>query len=152
MTDPMLVDGRCVFRLHASMALIDPRGRLLMVQEEKPVAHGKWNLPGGHVDHGESPQAAGSRETLEETHIACMPSSLLGVYTTRWATRFVFEAINVTASAIAGDQIIGVQWFELDEVLALPPESLVAPGMSRQIIQDLRSGRRFPLETLTHIV
>jgi 8-oxo-dGTP pyrophosphatase MutT (NUDIX family) len=35
-----------------------------------------WTLPGGHLDHGESPQAAAMREASEETGIELKPDDL----------------------------------------------------------------------------
>lgn len=49
--DQMTVDGRCLFRIHASAVIREAAGRVLLVQEEKAGSRAKWNLPGGHVDH-----------------------------------------------------------------------------------------------------
>ncbi len=40
---------------------------------------GKWTLPGGGVDHGESPEDAVRREVVEECGVNCTVGSLIGV-------------------------------------------------------------------------
>ena len=43
------------------------------------VETGRWTLPGGGVDHGESPETALVREVAEETGLVAVPGALLGV-------------------------------------------------------------------------
>lgn len=43
-------------------------------------AEGRWTLPGGLIELGESPASALVRETLEETNIEVEPVSVLGVF------------------------------------------------------------------------
>jgi len=45
-------------------------GRFLMGLRRGSHGTGTWSLPGGHVEHGESFQAAAAREVLEETGVA----------------------------------------------------------------------------------
>ncbi len=43
------------------------RGRVLLVQRAKPPSVGRWTVPGGKVELGESLEEAAHRELLEET-------------------------------------------------------------------------------------
>jgi 8-oxo-dGTP diphosphatase len=68
-------------RLFASIALVDPRGWLLMQErDEHPVIDPeKWGFPGGHVEPGESPEHAAYRELKEETGLVVPPGGLAPV-------------------------------------------------------------------------
>jgi 8-oxo-dGTP diphosphatase len=65
-------------RVFASIAVLDPRGWLLMQErDEHPVIDPeKWGFPGGHVEPGESPEAAAYRELEEETGVVLAPGTL----------------------------------------------------------------------------
>lgn len=136
-----------MFRVHIS-ALVQRDHRLLMVREEKPENHGKWNLPGGHLEEGESLVEGVVRELLEETLLSGMPTYLLGVYPTtrrtRPALRFVF-AMEAEGVPEPGDQILEVGWFTPEELRALPEEQVVAPWMLTAILDDVALNRRLPL-------
>ena len=79
---------------------------LLMVRESKPSALGRWSLPAGRLEQGESLQEAAAREALEETGLTVEVDGLLGIYhcpTTLEggsAISFVFQS-TVTGGAIA---------------------------------------------------
>lgn len=51
-----------------SVIVEDPRGRVLLLQRgpTDPWMPGRWNLPGGKIEPGESPIEAAMRETREE--------------------------------------------------------------------------------------
>jgi len=52
----------------------------------------------------------------------------------------------------AGDEILAVKFFKLDEVAALSDGELVSPPMLRRIVEDLRSDRTYPLEIVRSVV
>ncbi|WP_088892093.1 NUDIX hydrolase [Leptolyngbya ohadii] len=138
--------------IHVSVA-IQSENRVLLVQETKPQHHGCWNLPGGHVEFGETLYQAALREVAEETRLTIALSHLVGVYTgirkpDSHAIRFVFAATPQNTSAIAGADILAVRWFDLDECLELEPSQLVSPAILRRIINDLKQNRAYPLEVL----
>ncbi|MEH1822258.1 MAG: NUDIX hydrolase [Nostoc sp.] len=138
--------------IHVSV-VIQWENRVLFVQETKLINYGRWNLPGGHIEFGETVHQAALREVVEETNLAVVLLHLVGVYTgirkpDSHAIRFVLTAIPQNNSAVAGADILAVQWFDLDELIELDDSQLVSPDMLRRIIADLKHNRVYPLETL----
>lgn len=54
------------YTVASKVYLTNPEGKFLVV---KPVYHPAWDIPSGHVDKSESPDAAAIRELFEETGI-----------------------------------------------------------------------------------
>ena len=52
---------------------VDPKAirslKVLLIRRGRGADKGKWALPGGHINEGESPESAAHRELLEETGI-----------------------------------------------------------------------------------
>jgi 8-oxo-dGTP diphosphatase len=64
----------------AAKALIRRGDRVLLARlSPLAVEEGRWTLPGGGVDHGESPETALVREIQEETGLTASARQLLGV-------------------------------------------------------------------------
>ncbi|MCD2441877.1 NUDIX domain-containing protein [Agromyces sp. SYSU K20354] len=53
--------------LAASAVITASDGRILLVKRGREPQRGRWSVPGGHVEPGESLEAAAAREALEET-------------------------------------------------------------------------------------
>lgn len=60
-------------------AVVLHEGRVLLVKRGQPPALGKWSLPGGLVDLGESTSAAARREIAEECGIEVRLAGIAGV-------------------------------------------------------------------------
>jgi 8-oxo-dGTP diphosphatase len=75
-----LVRPARVQRFGAYAAATDPAGRILLtlIAPGYPGA-GRWHLPGGGTDHGETPEAALARELIEETSQRGRVTGLLAV-------------------------------------------------------------------------
>lgn len=96
-------------------------GQVLLVRSHR----GLWSTPGGHLDFGETPEAAAARETLEETGVRVRDVHFIGVsndvfgeptrhYLTVW-----FRAAAEGREIVIGDaeEIAEARWFSPD---ALP--------------------------------
>src|SRR5437867_12556301 len=60
-------------------AVVLSRGRVLLVRRGKPPAEGRWSLPGGLVDLGETSVAAARRAVQEERRLKVRIARLAGV-------------------------------------------------------------------------
>ncbi len=59
----------------AGGVVADGAGRLLLIRDR----NGFWTFPKGHIEPGETPEAAAVREVREETGVAARPLAPLGV-------------------------------------------------------------------------
>jgi ADP-ribose pyrophosphatase YjhB (NUDIX family) len=99
-------------------------GALLMVQRAKPPGEGRWTVPGGRLEPGESVTAAVERELLEETALAVRCGPFVG-----WAERrgddhhFVILDFEVTVVGptrpTAGGDATAAAWVTLGQVASL---------------------------------
>src|ERR1700722_6840361 len=64
---------RCV-----GAVLFDDAGRLLLIRRVNEPGRGRWSVPGGRVEDGETDQRAVIREVAEETGLAVEVTSWLG--------------------------------------------------------------------------
>ncbi len=94
-----------------------------------------WDIPGGHLEPGESPVAAMQREVREETGVCVRPISLLGYqwvhvagqvpdgyrYPTPDSYQLLFLAEPTDQHAfVASAETSGARFWALHEVVALP--------------------------------
>jgi 8-oxo-dGTP diphosphatase len=100
------------------------RHRLLVVRRGRPPGQGRWSIPGGHVEPGETMAEAVRRELREETGLDGTCGRLVG-----WAEHpgrarhlviFDFEVTVAAAGPlVAGDDAEDARWVPLGEVTAL---------------------------------
>lgn len=76
--DYVPVLGKSVTYIVATV-LINARDEVLMMQEAKESCAGKWYLPAGRMEAGETIVAAAEREVLEETGLRVAVTTLLAV-------------------------------------------------------------------------
>jgi 8-oxo-dGTP diphosphatase len=112
----------------------DADGRLLLVKRGQEPAKGRWSVPGGRVEPGESDAEATAREVLEETAVQVRVGRLVGMVE-RDAPGGGVYLINDYACEVpvsdeadtvrAGDDADDAGWFTPDEVRALD----TSPGL-----------------------
>ena len=140
-------------------AIIERDGRYLLVEEHTPEGL-RLNNPAGHLDPGEGPEQGVAREALEETAFTFTPTALVGVYLSRFQRASTGEDITYLRFAYSGDLgafdpgrpldtgIVRTVWMSPEEVRASADRHR-SPLVLR-CIQDYLSGRRFPLDFVTH--
>jgi 8-oxo-dGTP diphosphatase len=145
-----------VTKTFVSVALLDGAGRLLLVRESKPENRDKWNLPGGHLEFGETLTAGATREAREETNLAVTLDGLLGVYTHlrdgAHGVRFVFVSRRFQGSPSPADGITELRWTTPDEIDAMADAHMVHPRAMRHFARDVRLGVVHPLSVLNEHV
>ena len=132
----------------AFAAVRDITGRMPLVRR---CDTGDWELPGGHVDPGESAADAAVRETAEESGITVEVTGLAGIYTdpghiiadpraglVRQPFAVCFHARPLCGSP-GGDQVetSDARWFTIGDIPALP----IHPAMRLRIGHALTPGR-----------
>lgn len=101
----------------------DPGGRLLLVLRGNDPGRGKWSIPGGRVESGESDDTAVRRELAEETGLSVTVERLCGVVE-RPAPGGIF-VINdylcgtTDTAAKAASDAAAVRWVDGSEFAAL---------------------------------
>lgn len=108
---------------------LDRNEVLLTERRDVPV----WVLPGGGIEPGESPEAAVTREILEETGLTVKVARLVGDYTpiNRLARRtHLYECTVISGCLSLSEETKGAAFFSLN---ALPP---LIPPPYQEWIQD----------------
>lgn len=105
----------------AVVALVTCQTSILLVKRDIEPHLGKWSLPSGYVDRGESLENALIREVFEETTICSIPSHYLGVFSGKGpVVVHVYVATCKSGTAKPGDEVSEVKWCEFDEIPKLP--------------------------------
>lgn len=104
----------------------DDEGRLLLVQRGHAPAMGRWSIPGGRVEAGETDVAAVAREVLEETGLHVTVGVRLGTVQLPGPGGAVYDvrdyacAIAVPGTTpVAGDDAAAVRWVSRVELAHL---------------------------------
>jgi ADP-ribose pyrophosphatase YjhB (NUDIX family) len=124
-------------------AVIPRDGKILLVKE---AADGRWALPGGWADVGETPSQCTAREVLEETGYVVRPVKLLALFDKSkhghprelwWTYKAIFLCDLVGGAPEPSHETLEVGFFAENEI---PPLSLprTTPGLVARMFEHLR--------------
>ena len=118
------------------------KGEVLFVQRAYGQEKGKWSLPGGLVDRGESSRHAAYRETREETGIIVKITHRLFTGNTRPIKVFVGQQVGGRLR-FQRKECLDVRWRNPERVR---PEDLAFGGDRKalRLWADIKSGRAKP--------
>ncbi len=115
-------------------------GKVLLIRRGKPPLYGRWVVPGGTVELGESLEQALVREMREETGLEVVPLEVLTVFDRieRDGDRVVYHYVIVDylcrwlgGEARAASDALEAAWAALDD---LPRFDL--PQKALEVVQD----------------
>ena len=111
--------------LAVGVVITDGAGRVLLVQRGKEPQRGRWSVPGGSVEPGETLHEAAAREALEETGLHVRIGRELWSLVSPTSDGRMFEihdfAATVTGGVLAaGDDADDARWVRADQLDTLP--------------------------------
>jgi 8-oxo-dGTP diphosphatase len=98
----------------------DERGRLLLVQRANEPGRGRWSVPGGRVNPGESDAQALIREMYEETGLRVTPGPLVGRVVRGDYAIADYRCTVVGGELRAGDDALDARWCSAADLAGLP--------------------------------
>jgi ADP-ribose pyrophosphatase YjhB (NUDIX family) len=130
-------------------AVIIDGDRVLLVRRGRPPGLGKWSLPGGLVELGETTVEAIRREVEEETTLSVRVGGVAGVVDrvirdADGRVRYHYVLVDYLAFPEGGDARAGsdaaeVRWVAIDEVSRLAPD--ITDGLMDMIQRALALGQ-----------
>lgn len=100
--------------------LTDDAGKICLIQEAKGPWAGTWNLPLGHLEHGETMVDGAKREVKEETGYNVELNSLLPLQNASCENVFRVLYVGNVISGSPTERIktdaSAVDWFTIDEI------------------------------------
>lgn len=138
-------------------AVVETDGKYLIVEE---YASGRRVLtqPGGHIEAGESPEAAVERETLEESGCYVSCEDLIGVYlwihpqSRQRYLRLAYRAsyVDLDESLTLDEGVVRRRWLTFDQLKSR--RAMLRSPSVLQCVRDCVDGRRVTLDTTKNLL
>jgi len=121
--------------------VIIKNGKVLLIKRRNEPFKGRWALPGGFVEYGETVEDAVLREVKEETGMDAEIKKLVGVYSDpsrdpRGHTISIVFLLEGKGDVMAGDDAVEAKFFDLNE---LPPLAFDHEKIIKDAIQTYKN-------------
>ncbi len=132
--------------------VINEQGEWLVVKKKYGGLKGKWSLPAGFVNEGETADEAVIREVKEETGLTCRVDQLLGVRTGVIKHEISDNMIMFLLHQTVLEENIVIQENELYEAAFILPDQLLdenkASIMLAYMIEAMTSAERMKVDNI----
>lgn len=111
--------------------VLSPDKKILLARES---ADGKWSLPGGWADIGQSPKETAVKECKEETGVNVHVKALLAVFDKRfhphppqpfYVYKMVFYCEALNTNIVKGFDVLDARFFSIDELPELSEDRIL---------------------------
>ena len=133
--------------------IIEKDNKILMVKEAKKKCYGKWNVPAGHLEKGETIFEGAIREIFEETGCKVRLKNVLPIIskeienTTVLIITFTTELLEENIS-FNKEEILDVQWIPIEELNEMLDEKLRDKKGVKIMLKALRENKIYPLDSV----
>lgn len=123
--------------LGAAALVINAEGEWLVVQKNYSGSKGRWTLPAGFTDAGETVDATAVREVKEETGIDCEIIGLMGIRSGVIRHQVSDNMMIFLARKVHAKQELAIDYGEMAEVAWLKPSQLVADERTSAMLLEI---------------
>ena len=118
----------------------DDAGRLLLIKRGHEPAAGRWSIPGGRIEAGESDVDALVREVREETGLEVAAGRLLGAVQRPGLAGAVVDirdylAVVTGGELAAGDDAADARWVPAAQVALMDARGELTSGLTEALAQ-----------------
>jgi ADP-ribose pyrophosphatase YjhB (NUDIX family) len=124
--------------------VLERDGKYLLVQEAKKMCYGKWNIPAGHLDVGETIFEAAKREIKEESGLDVELTGVCQIGS-RKLEDGIFVSVIFSIKVLSDDikfgsnEILDARWFSYEELLSMKAQ-LRSEDLILGAINNVRNG------------